>query len=171
MTDVCDGSPTLTFNCGLANLTDNTVTQITTTLGSGHTLGRFNQVTELVADDTNAKAYQPRVTVTILSGGGSVGHVDVNSIEVGTVPYIAQNGKLRSDPGSLPTRAKVEQVDSSGNLGLEADATGVPFWLPPGLSLVWITVFDIGNLGYDENASTIGRTFTVTPTVYPRFWG
>jgi hypothetical protein len=64
----------------------------------------------------------------------------------------------------------VEQLDSSGNLGLIADATGVPFWLPPGLSLIYVNVFDAANAGYDENQSTIGRTFTLTPTVYPRFW-
>jgi hypothetical protein len=121
--------------------------------------------------DENGDVYQPRV---ILTGRNLPAYIDVNSITMYTWPYIPQNGKLRSDPGSLPSRSAVEQVDSSGNLGLAVDSTGTPFWIPPGLSLLWVTCFDVPPQGFNENKSHLQsgskRTMTVTPTVYPRYW-
>ena len=52
-----------------------------------------------------------------------------------------QNQKARSDPGSLPTRSDVEKLDSSGNMVIPLSATAVPFWLPPGLSLIYLNEY------------------------------
>jgi hypothetical protein len=85
-------------------------------------------------------------------------------------PVVAQNERLRSDPGSQPTRSVVEKLDSSSNLKIPFNATTVPFWIPPGLSLIYVNEFDQPSSGYPSNFSILARTMTATPTVYPRFY-
>jgi hypothetical protein len=153
----------LFYAFGIDDLTLDAINEVGGSIDSGEAGTR-----EFVWDDL-AHAYQPYLRVTSITA--DVGHIDVDQLTISTVPYIGQNGRLRSDPGSQPSRAVVEQLDSSGNLGLEADADGTPFWIPPGLSLIYVKPFEVANLGYNENAWTVGRTFTVTPTVYPRYWG
>ena len=81
---------------------------------------------------------------------------------------VAQNERIRSDPGSTPNRYNVERLTSAGALVTELQASTVPFMLPPGLSIVKLMVLDLPLQGYDDPQSVDGRTVTVTPTVYPR---
>jgi hypothetical protein len=153
--------------CEIANLSTTTKDRIV-----APTISKSQRQTYvLTLPDVATKKYQPRVRVTART---SPAYVDVEAITMFTLSYVPQNGKVRTDPGSMPSRAAVEQLDSSGNLGLTMDATGTPFWLPPGLALLYVNAFDVPTDAYNENKSdlTTGakRTFTVTPTIYPRHW-
>jgi hypothetical protein len=150
-----------TYTLEVANLTDNTIAASAGTFTTTGSLTRGCQF-----DGVAGKVYQPRVTVTAWTKG----HVDAVQITHTVFATVTQNQRVRSDPGSLPTRNDVEALDSSGNLLFELTPTGTPFWIPPGLSLVWLNELDGPNAGYNENASTLARTMTVTPTVYRRDW-
>jgi hypothetical protein len=63
-----------------------------------------------------------------------------------------------------------EKLDSSGNSLFPLDSTGVPFWLPPGLSMIYIEPWDTIGKNYTEPTHNLARTMTVQATVYPRWW-
>jgi hypothetical protein len=153
---------TATWFLQIANLTDNVVTVDATAVPSG--AGMHTYVMEF--DGVAGKVYQPRVTITAYT----MGYITVYGFSHSVTPTVVQNEKVRSDPGSLPTRSDVEKLDSSGNLLIPFSATTVPFWLPPGLSLIYLNEFDVSPAGYLENKSTLTRTMTATATVYPRFY-
>jgi len=155
------GVGTFTYKVEVANLTDNVVVTSQTYTGPA-TPAHFTLQQEF--DGVAGKAYQPRVVCTV---GASLSVV-VESITHSVAPTVTQNQRVRTDAGSLPTRNDVEALDSSGNLLFEMTPTQVPFWVPPGLSLVWVNELDAAPQGYVENAATNGRTFTVSPTVYRR---
>src|SRR5207247_77881 len=133
----------------VANLTDNTidVTQEMSLPNAASGNDSWNRT--LVFDGVAGKSYQPRVVINTLSVGTL--KVTVSSIMVLLLPTVTQNQKVRSDPGSLPTRSDVEKLDSSANMMVPLSATAVPFWLPPGLSLIYLNEFDAPNYGYLEN--------------------
>jgi hypothetical protein len=86
-------------------------------------------------------------------------------------PMASQNQQIRTDPGSVPSRYAVEKLDSSGNLLVQMSATKVPFWIPPGLSLLQTDTWDVQTDSNDlELAHINARTLTVKPAVYPRNW-
>jgi hypothetical protein len=117
--------------------------------------------------ESNTHKFQPRIYVTARVSG----YVDIQLVTMDIVTGVGQNGQVRSDPGSLPTRNAVEALDSSGNLTVTATASGVPFWLPPGLSLIYVLPLDMPvSPGAFYNQSFVSRTMTVTPAVYPRWW-
>jgi hypothetical protein len=47
----------------------------------------------------------------------------------------------------------------------------VPFWIPPGLSLIYLEAFDARLANYTEPRSVNQRTLTVSPTVTPMYYG
>ena len=125
-----------------------------------------NSTYVLYLDDTNAHAYQAQVVITAFTSGS----LYVDSIRISEVPYITQNQMLRTDPGSDPSRYAAEQLDSSGKLLADAQAQRVPFWIPPGLSILVLDVKDNNISGHVEPKHIYNRLLTVTPTVYPRWW-
>jgi hypothetical protein len=156
----------LTYKVEVANITDATIAAGQTfTTGVQTGAGTFSLA--LVFDGVAAKVYQPRLTLTTGSGGRKVTAI---SMTHAIAPIVLQNQRVRSDPGSLPTRSDVEALDSSGNMFIPLSATAVPFWLPPGLSIIYLNEFDTPPAGYLEGKSVIGRTMTATATVYPRFY-
>jgi hypothetical protein len=162
-------SGTMVCHVEIANLTDNTIDKTRTVTITNN--ANWRATYRLTIEGVSGKVYQPRVTlITNPLGGDSRYWTEINSITHTLVPQFVQNERVRSDPGSLPTRSDVEKLDSSGNLGFPLTATAVPFWLPPGLSLLYLNEFDISAVGYIENASTLTRTMTATATVYPRFY-
>jgi hypothetical protein len=159
------------YKFGIANITDldtldasgaDTQTVITR---AGVIVTQVSIYTVYWTDEAGDK-YQPRVGIT----GYTTGSINISYISDEILPSVAQNQRVRSDPGSLPTRSDVEKLDSSGNMLIPMSATATPFWLPPGLSLLYLNEFDSPNIGYLENKSTIARTMIVTATVYPRFY-
>jgi hypothetical protein len=166
-------SGSITYLAQVANLTDNDLLDangVSMSQSFTQTSSIRHTVSLIMAEEASDR-YQPRVYISAKTGNP---YIDVVSITMYSWTFIPQNGKLRSDPGSLPSRSAVEQLDSSGNLGLVVDATGTPFWLPPGLSLIYVNAFDLPTAGYYENKSDLTsgakRTMTVTPTVFPRYW-
>lgn len=153
-----------TYNIEVANLTDNTVVSTqayTRATASNFGLGFGNHFA-----DTAGKVYQPRVTLTSYTSG----NIKVLSIAVRAISTIAQNQQIRTDPGSTgPDRYAVERLDSSSFYVGALDADRVPFWIPPGLSLLWVESYD-ASVGGEELPHINARTLTVTPTVYPRHW-
>jgi hypothetical protein len=159
------GDSGYTYKVEVANLTDNTIVASQSFTPSPNTSG--HQTLILAFDGVAAKVYQPRVVHTVQT---SLGTTTIHSMSHTVIPLIVQNQRVRSDPGSLPTRDDVETLDSSGNLLTQMDPSATPFWVPPGLSLVWLNELDVSAAGYVENQATLGRTMTVTPTVYRRDW-
>jgi hypothetical protein len=94
----------------------------------------------------------------------------VDSITVTSIPPVTQNQQIRTDPGSTGVdRYNAERLDSSSFYVGALSADRVPFWVPPGLSLLWVEAYDASVGGY-ELPHLNARTVTVTPTVYPRYW-
>jgi hypothetical protein len=153
-----------TYQFEIANITDNTVArtaQSVTTLASNES-GEIG----LILDDVAGKLYQPRVTITAYTSGS----VEIRSFTVIPIIRIVQNQQVRADPGSTGLeRYAAERLDSSGFYVGALDAERVPFWIPPGLSLLWVESYDL-TVGGVELPHFNARTLTVTPTVYPRFW-
>jgi hypothetical protein len=117
--------------------------------------------------DVAGKLYQLRVVVTGFSSGG----LFVSTLTHITTPIIIQNQKARFDPGSVPPRYSAEQLDSSGNIIVTMNASKVPFWIPPGLSLVQMRFWDKKADSNDLELSHLNaRTVSVSPAVYPRSW-
>jgi hypothetical protein len=142
------------------NITDSTDTVSKTITGNG------TLMTDTLSFDAVAgKAYQPQVDDP--SGANTW---DVRSISVTQIPVLTQNERLRADPGSVPSRYAVEKLSSTGTLIGKAEADVVPFWLPPGLSLLVLDAGDAKTSPYEGPISALDRTLTVTPTVHPRWW-
>lgn len=153
-----------TVNQEVVNITDNTV--VASRSVTQMIPFTFDTVVELNVTDVNAKLYQPRVTITSYTAG----NIEVRSITVIPILAIAQNQQVRADPGSTGIeRYGAERLDISGNYVGALDAANVPFWIPPGLSLLWVESYDL-TVGGPELPHANPRTYTVTPTVYPRFW-
>jgi hypothetical protein len=151
----------------IRNRTDSTTVKTKTVAVMGNT----NRVEKLIQWDAVAgKTYQAQV----LNPGGvstiTKRNVYLRSVKDSFIPVVIQNEAIRTDPGSRTTRYVVEKIDSSNNLMGEWESTQVPFWAPPGLSLLYIECWDAANIGYNENTSVLTRTLTVTPAVYPRWW-
>ena len=118
-------------------------------------------------NEENADVYQPRVVITSYTSGA----LYVGSITTWPYNTINQNEQIRTDPGSTGLdRYAAERLDSSSQYTGSLSADRVPFWVPPGLSLLWVESFDL-SVGGEELPHLNARTITVTPTVYPRYWG
>jgi hypothetical protein len=154
------GPSSQTIVVRIRNITDSSDTVSKTLTGNGSLM-----TTDLSFDAVAGKAYQPQV-----DDPSGANEWDVRSISVTQVPVVTQNERLRTDPGSVPSRYAVEKVSSSGTLVETAAGDVVPFWLPPGLSLLVLDSGDATASPYVGAISVLDRTFTVTPTVYPRWW-
>ena len=153
-----------TIHVEIANLTDNTVTTTYTYASSTANSGGIRQ--KMIVTDVAGKVYQPRLTVTAYTSG----KVDVLAVDDNAITSIAQNNQVRSDPGSTSlARYAIERLDSSSYYVAALEADRVPFWVSPGLSLLWIESYDVG-VGGVELPHFNARTITLTPTVYPRWW-
>ena len=152
-----------TYNAEVVDLTSNTIVyQQSVTLPGGSTFGPWVTFTEAAAHP-----YQPRVTITSYASGS----LDVLQIDMVPILSIVQNQQIRTDPGSTGLdRYAAERLDSSDNYVGALGADRVPFWIPPGLSLVWLESYDVNQNG-SELPHINSRTLTVTPTIYPRYWG
>jgi hypothetical protein len=155
---------TTTVKFQIANITDATIAATVTKTASGTTT--WNPT--LSFTDVAGKVYQPRAVLT--ASGGTPGYF-VQTMTHSVPSVITQNQKVRTDPGSVPPRYAAEQLDSSGNLIVTMNASRIPFWIPPGLSLVscdtWDQQADSNDL---ELAHINARTVSFSPAVYARNW-
>jgi hypothetical protein len=158
---------TLTYR--IRNITDsaNTATTVITMTAAEDAANAMNRTTKVKFDAVAGKVYQAQVddpsSVTFLW--------DIFSIKDSFIPTVGQNEKVRTDPGIVPSRAAVEKLNSSSALLGNMDATGVPFWIPPGLSLIGFEALDASITGYEEPQSFNARTLTVQANVTPMFHG
>jgi hypothetical protein len=156
-------SGTATVKFQIANITDATIAATVTKTSAN---GPWNPT--LSFTDVAGKVYQPRVTVT--AGSGTFGYF-VQTLTHSVPAVITQNQKVRTDPGSVPARYTAEQLNSSSAIVVQMNATRVPFWIPPGLSLLvmdcWDQLADSNDL---ELSHFNARTLSVSPAVYPRNW-
>jgi hypothetical protein len=157
-----------TFVIRARNITDSTTTATRTI---SHPDAPPEVVTETLSfDAVAAKVYQAQVDD--FSSVGVLGYTPaIVSITDQFIPTVAQNEKIRCDPGTVPSRAAVEKLNSSSTLLGNMDATGVPFWLPPGLSLIGFEALDAPLAGYEEPSALNARTLTVQANVTPMFHG
>jgi hypothetical protein len=153
-----------TVVCRIRNITDSTTTITTTRV---ITLG-LNTV-NLAWDAVAGKTYQAQVDDP--SVAGAAGRISIASISDAFLVYLSQNEKVRADPGSVPSRSVVEKLNSSSALVGNLSATGVPFWIPPGLSLIGFEALDAALAGYEEPSALNARTLTVQANVTPMFHG
>jgi hypothetical protein len=107
---------------------------------------------------------------TRVTGTAAAEYLIVRRVSEAVIPVLAQNEQLRADPGSTPADFNVEKLDSSGYFLARLDADALPFWLPPGLSLIGFSAEDSANAGYADPRSVLARTLVVSPTIHPRYW-
>jgi hypothetical protein len=164
-TEFYPASGTVTYKFQIANITDNTIAATQTKTATFPAFGNFTFT--LSFTDVAGKVYQPRIIMTALG----TGNININTMTHTVPAVIIQNQKVRTDPGSVPPRYTAEQLDSSGNLIVTMNATKVPFWIPPGLSVLqmrfWDQLADSNDL---ELSHLNARTVSVSPAVYPRNW-
>lgn len=156
--DFGTGSETVVIR--IRNTTDST-TVATKTL----TIDSFGSANVNISWDAVAgKSYQAQVD------DPSDGSFAVTSITDSFVPSITQNEKVRTDPGTIPGRLAAEKLDSSGQLLGDLAATIVPFWVPPGLSLIVVDLNDAALADYTEPKNVYNRTCNVAVAITPRWY-
>jgi hypothetical protein len=154
-----------TLKLNIRNTTDSVdTTSVTVTIPAGTNFRRRT----LEWDAAAGKSYQAQVDDPSSAAGAK--SLYVRSIIDTFTPVFEQNSSMQSDPGSRPTRRVNEKLDSSGNSLFPLDSTGVPFWLPPGLSMIYVEPWDTIAKNYTEPTHNLARTMTVQATVYPRWW-
>lgn len=160
------GGTDRTVKINIRNTTDSTdVVSRTVTLKPGVD----TKVRTLEWDAASGKSYQAQVDDPSAVGGGGK-YVYLRRIIDTFTPVFDQNSSMQTDPGSRPTRRVNEKLDSSGNSVMVLDGTGVPFWIPPGLSAIYVESWDTIGRNYTEPTHNLARTMTVQATPYPRWW-
>jgi hypothetical protein len=150
------------------NITDSTTTVTTTlTQTAAEVASGLDRTVTLDFDAVAAKVYQVQAD----DPTGVIFAWNIGPISESFIPTVAQNEKVRADPGTTPTRSAVEKLNSSSTLLGTMNATGVPFWLPPGLSLIGFEALDVSLAGYEEPQALNARTLTVAANVTPMFHG
>jgi hypothetical protein len=158
------GGADRTLKLNIRNTTDSVDTaSVTIAIPSGTNRKRKTLDWDAVA----GKSYQAQVDDPSTVGSK---YMYVRNITDTFTPVFDQNTSLQTDPGSRPTRKTNEKLDSSNNATMELDGTGVPFWIPPGLSMIYIEPWDTIGKNYTEPTHNLARTMTVQATVYPRWW-
>lgn len=153
-----------TLKVNIRNTTDSTdTTSATVTVKAGTNRKRKT----LEWDAASGKSYQAQVDDPSAVGSK---YLTMRLITDTFIPVFEQNSSLQSDPGSRPSRHTVEKLDSSGNALFTLDSEGVPFWVPPGLSMLYVEAWDPVGKNYNENFHVVTRTTTVQATIYPRWW-
>lgn len=90
----------------------------------------------------------------------------IHSIGHEFTPSILQNEQVRSDP----FRSTVEKLESDGDVVLTLNTEGgVPFWLPPGLTAIFVVPLDAPLPGYDHPQSVKARTVQFSAKGAPRY--
>lgn len=151
----------MTCNVRIRNITDSTndATQSVTLQPS-----EAKEVT-LILDSVSGKSYQPQV-----DDPSQINQLRVVSIAHAFVPTGGSGEKVRTDPGSVPSRYIAEKLDSSNNvlqsLSVEGD---VPVICEPGLNLLAMDAIENAIANYAEGQHLNARVLNVSCSHAPRF--
>lgn len=149
-----------TVKLNIRNVTDS-VDTISKTVTLPERYGK--KVYRLKFDAVAGKTYQAQVDDPTNITGPDETNVSTRWIRDSYRGAVSQNERLRSDP----RRAIVERLASGGAVRAPFGASKVPFWIPPGSSLLAVWALDLELPAYDVPTSVLARTVTVSPNLTP----
>jgi hypothetical protein len=162
-----NGSVDVTYEVRVRNITDSNYPaggQLALTRGAAHPNSGFDYVDTIEFDSAAGKSYQPQVAYTSVT----TRNVGISKIAHEFVPYLAANEQMRSDP----VRGVVEKIESDDELlDILAVEGGVPFWLQPGLSVIYFSLYDVPTGLYTDRENVRSRTAVASALPELRFNG
>jgi hypothetical protein len=167
------GGGSRSFVCRVRNITDSN-DAVSVTIDGGVTVstptgaytfpvnGSSDNITVVLQFDSVAgKRYQPQV-----ANVGSSAQVTVHEISHFSRPTFAAAQRAVTDAEALTVR----QVSSGGAILRNLDVRGgIPFWVQPGLNVLYVNPQDAPAAGYSERESVLTRSPTVSINYKPRY--